>query len=152
MPSSRAMQIGMFQSINVDTIPIPGIPGRRQTLKKRLIGVSGGRTYPTAGDIKSKYMPHTATPDGRKDGGYFADSTLAPSPGADVNGPTALLNSCAKIDTLKTYNHLLNQKFTPNLLEGDMKSVFIGYLKAWREMRSAIPPHVQGRTQIERRP
>ncbi|MCP4630882.1 MAG: hypothetical protein GY850_46350 [bacterium] len=81
-----------------------------------------------------------ATPDGRKNGGYFSDSTLAPSPGADVNGPTAVLNSCAKIDTLQTYNHLLNQKFTPNLLEGDMKSTFIGYLKTWREMRI---PHVQ---------
>lgn len=81
-----------------------------------------------------------ATPDGRKDGGYFADSTLAPSPGADTNGPTAVLNSCAKIDTLQTYNHLLNQKFTPSLLKGDMKSKFVGYLKTWREMRI---PHVQ---------
>ncbi len=81
-----------------------------------------------------------ATPDGRKDGGYFSDSTLAPSPGADFNGPTALLNSCAKIDTLQTYNHLLNQKFTPDLLEGEMKPLFISYLKAWRNMRI---PHVQ---------
>ena len=40
-----------------------------------------------------------ATPDGRLDGGPFADSTLAPQPGVDTKGPTAVLNSCAKIDT-----------------------------------------------------
>ncbi|HEX9975077.1 MAG TPA: pyruvate formate lyase family protein [bacterium] len=37
-----------------------------------------------------------ATPDGRLDGDFFSDSTLAPSPGQDKNGPTAVLNSCAK--------------------------------------------------------
>ncbi|KKM09396.1 hypothetical protein SY88_18730 [Clostridiales bacterium PH28_bin88] len=81
-----------------------------------------------------------ATPDGRLDGGPFADSTLAPQPGMDKKGPTAVLNSCAKIDTLKTYNHLLNQKFPPQLLEGEMKHVFINYLKTWREMKI---PHIQ---------
>lgn len=65
-----------------------------------------------------------ATPDGRFDGDPFADSTLAPLPGMDKKGPTAVLNSCAKIDTLQTYNHLLNQKFLPECLTGDMKPVF----------------------------
>jgi formate C-acetyltransferase len=81
-----------------------------------------------------------ATPDGRLDGEPFADSTLAPQPGMDKKGPTAVLNSCAKIDTLQTYNHLLNQKFMPQFLEGEMKPVFIDYLKTWREMKI---PHVQ---------
>lgn len=81
-----------------------------------------------------------ATPDGRRDGDPFADSTLAPLPGVDKKGPTAVLNSCAKIDTLQTFNHLLNQKFLPRFLEGEMKSKFIGYLKTWREMKI---PHVQ---------
>lgn len=81
-----------------------------------------------------------ATPDGRMDGEGFADSTLAPHPGMDKKGPTAVLNSCAKIDTLQTYNHLLNQKFQPQFLEGDMKPVFINYLKTWREKKI---PHVQ---------
>ena len=58
----------------------------------------------------------------------------------DKKGPTAVLNSCAKIDTLQTYNHLLNQKFMPEFLEGEMKPVFIDYLKTWREMKI---PHVQ---------
>lgn len=81
-----------------------------------------------------------ATPDGRTDGSPFADSTLAPHPGMDKKGPTAVLNSCAKIDTLQTYNHLLNQKFQPEFLQGDMKLVFINYLKTWRDKKI---PHVQ---------
>jgi len=81
-----------------------------------------------------------ATPDGRTDGAPFADSSLAPQPGMDKKGPTAVLNSCAKIDTLKTYNHLLNQKFFPQFLEGDMKPVFINYLKTWRDKKI---PHIQ---------
>jgi len=81
-----------------------------------------------------------ATPDGRMDGGPFADSTLSPQPGLDKKGPTAVLNSCAKIDTLKTYNHLLNQKFPPRLLEGETAHIFVNYLKTWREMKI---PHIQ---------
>jgi pyruvate formate-lyase/glycerol dehydratase family glycyl radical enzyme len=81
-----------------------------------------------------------ATPDGRMDGEPFADSTLAPQPGVDKKGPTAVLNSCAKIDTLQTYNHLLNQKFLPQFLEDEMKPLFIDYLKTWRDMKI---PHIQ---------
>jgi len=81
-----------------------------------------------------------ATPDGRMDGEPFADSTLAPSPGKDKKGPTAVLNSCAKIDTIDTYNHLLNQKFQAKFLEGELKPAFISYLKTWREKRV---PHIQ---------
>jgi len=81
-----------------------------------------------------------ATPDGRKDGGYFADSTLAPQPGADKKGPTAVLKSAAKVDPVKTYNHLLNQRFTPATLQGEMRDTFKGYLKGWKKMRV---PHVQ---------
>jgi len=81
-----------------------------------------------------------ATPDGRIDGEPFADSTLAPLPGADKKGPTAVLNSCAKIDTLQTYNHLLNQKFLPKYLEDDMKPKFISYLKTWRDKKIS---HIQ---------
>ncbi len=81
-----------------------------------------------------------ATPDGRLNGAPFADSTLAPQPGMDKKGPTAVLNSCAKIDTLQTYNHLLNQKFMPQFLEGEAKPIFLDYLKTWREMNI---PHIQ---------
>ena len=76
-----------------------------------------------------------ATPDGRVDGGHFADSTLAPQPGMDKKGPTAVLNSAAKIDTLQTYNHLLNQKFLPQYLDGDMRPVFLSFLKTWKDKK-----------------
>ncbi len=81
-----------------------------------------------------------ATPDGRMDGEPFADSTLAPSPGKDKKGPTAVLNSCAKITAEETYNHLLNQKFLPKFLEDDLKPVFMSYLKTWKELNV---PHIQ---------
>ncbi len=59
-----------------------------------------------------------ATPDGR-----FAHMPLSegisPVQGMDRNGPTAVLNSAGKIDHLRTGGTLLNQKFTPDLLESD---------------------------------
>ncbi|MCP4754640.1 MAG: hypothetical protein GY866_27470, partial [Proteobacteria bacterium] len=81
-----------------------------------------------------------ATPDGRKAGEPFADATLSPMIGCDTSGPTAVLKSCAKIDTLETYNHLLNQKFLPEFLDGDNKDNFLDYLKTWRDLGV---PHVQ---------
>ena len=86
-------------------------------------GVSA--TYALAGDCE-------ATPDGRKNGEPFADGTLSPMPGADVNGPTAVLASAAKIGT--PYNELLNQKFLPQFLEGDYKELFYSYLKTWGDL------------------
>jgi formate C-acetyltransferase len=81
-----------------------------------------------------------ATPDGRKAGEPFADATLSPMVGSDNKGPTAVLASCAKIDTLQTYNHLLNQKFFPEFLEGENKEQFISYLRSWCDLGI---PHVQ---------
>ena len=78
---------------------------------------------------------HTpATPDGRKNGDPFGDATLSPGQGKDRKGPTAVLKSAAKIDTLQTYNHLLNQKFLPSMLEGDMKNIFVDYLRSWGDL------------------
>ncbi|MBT7893026.1 MAG: formate C-acetyltransferase/glycerol dehydratase family glycyl radical enzyme, partial [Deltaproteobacteria bacterium] len=57
-----------------------------------------------------------------------------PGFGADQNGPTAVLNSAAKISTEKTYNHLLNQKFHPSSLEGEMEGVFASYLRSWGDL------------------
>ncbi|MFX1457053.1 MAG: pyruvate formate lyase family protein [Promethearchaeota archaeon] len=81
-----------------------------------------------------------ATPDGRLDGEPFADSTLAPAPGRDKKGPTAVLRSVSKISTVDTFNHLLNQKFLPKFLQDDLKSAFIGYLKTWKALNV---PHIQ---------
>lgn len=81
-----------------------------------------------------------ATPDGRMDGEPFSDSTLAPAPGRDKKGPTAVLKSVSKISTVDTFNHLLNQKFLPKFLEEDLKPAFLGYLKTWKELNI---PHIQ---------
>jgi formate C-acetyltransferase len=75
-----------------------------------------------------------ATPEGRYAGTALCDSTLAPVFGMDQNGPTAVLKSASKISTVKTYNHLLNQKFLPQALEGDMKEVFIDYIRSWGDL------------------
>lgn len=58
-----------------------------------------------------------ATPDGRKAWVSHSDG-ISPSQGADQHGPTAVVSSAAKIDQSKTGGTLLNQKFTPQLLEG----------------------------------
>jgi len=81
-----------------------------------------------------------ASPDGRFSRDSLADSSLAPMVGRDTKGPTAVLNSAAKVDAVQSYNHLLNQRFLPSYLEGDYKQVFINYLKTWRDIKV---PHIQ---------
>ena len=44
---------------------------------------------------------------------------ISPEKGADVNGPTAVIRSCAKMDHLSTGGTLLNQKFTPSVVAGE---------------------------------
>ncbi len=44
---------------------------------------------------------------------------ISPEKGADLNGPTAVIKSCSKMDHLKTGGTLLNQKFTPSVVEGE---------------------------------
>ena len=52
----------------------------------------------------------------------------------DHEGPTAVLKSASKISAVKTHNHLLNQKFMPQALEGENKDLFIRYLRAWGDL------------------
>ncbi len=58
-----------------------------------------------------------ATPDGRRAGAPLSEG-ISPVQGADRKGPTAVMNSAAKMDHLKTGGTLLNVKFTPQVLEG----------------------------------
>lgn len=44
---------------------------------------------------------------------------ISPEKGADVNGPTAVIKSCAKMDHESTGGTLLNQKFTPSSIAGE---------------------------------
>ncbi len=58
-----------------------------------------------------------AMPDGRRAGLPLSEG-ISPVQGADRKGPTAVFRSAAKMDHLRTGGTLLNQKFTPQLLEG----------------------------------
>lgn len=44
---------------------------------------------------------------------------ISPEKSADVNGPTAVIRSCSKMDHLSTGGTLLNQKFTPAVVAGE---------------------------------
>lgn len=59
-----------------------------------------------------------ALPEGRKAGEPLSEG-ISPVQGTDRNGPTAVINSAAKIDHLRTGGTLLNQKFTPDLLKDE---------------------------------
>jgi pyruvate-formate lyase len=59
-----------------------------------------------------------ATADGRLAGQPLSDG-ISPVQGADRHGPTAVFKSAAKMDHIRTGGTLLNQKFTPQLLDGE---------------------------------
>jgi len=91
--------------------------------------------YQVDGSAGANYFGYStltgATPDGRRDKDLFADGTISPEKGMDKKGPSAVLKSTSKIDPLKTYTLLLNQKFSPDYLKGKNKDIFISYLKTW---------------------
>lgn len=60
----------------------------------------------------------SATPDGRFSNLPVSEG-ISPVQGADVNGPTSVIKSAAKIDHLRTGGTLLNQKFTPQIFQDD---------------------------------
>jgi len=45
---------------------------------------------------------------------------ISPEKGADTNGPSAVIRSASKMDHLSTGGTLLNQKFTPDVVRGDV--------------------------------
>ena len=49
--------------------------------------------------------------------GFPLSEGISPVQGMDVNGPTAVIKSAAKIDHLRTGGTLLNQKFTPQVFD-----------------------------------
>ena len=59
-----------------------------------------------------------ATADGRRSGEPLSDG-VSPVQGADRRGPTAVFKSVAKMDHARTGGTLLNQKLTPQLMEGE---------------------------------
>jgi trans-4-hydroxy-L-proline dehydratase len=87
-----------------------------------------GRKNTKGGTYRVNYLSTTchvyfgsvtgATPDGRHAWEPVSEG-ISPVQGADRYGPTAVLKSAAKMDHVKTGGTLLNQKFTPQLLQGE---------------------------------
>jgi pyruvate formate-lyase/glycerol dehydratase family glycyl radical enzyme len=87
-----------------------------------------GRKNTRGGTYRINLLPTTvhvyfgsvigATPDGRKAGLPLSEG-ISPVQGADRRGPTAVIKSVAKMDHVRTGGTLLNQKFTPQLLQND---------------------------------
>jgi len=85
-----------------------------------------GHKSPRGADYRVNMLPTTchvyfgsvtgATPDGRNAWKVLSEG-ISPVQGADTNGPTAVIRSAAKIDHIKTGGTLLNQKFTPSLMQ-----------------------------------
>ena len=68
-----------------------------------------------------------ASADGRHAGMPLSEG-ISPVQGADTRGPTAVLNSAAKMDHVRTGGTLLNQKFVPGVLAGDDGVRNLGHL------------------------
>jgi pyruvate formate-lyase/glycerol dehydratase family glycyl radical enzyme len=87
-----------------------------------------GRRNTKGGEYHINLLPTTvhvyfgsvtgASPDGRKAWTPLSEG-VSPVQGADHKGPTAVLRSVAKMDHVRTGGTLLNQKFTPQVLETD---------------------------------
>ena len=87
-----------------------------------------GRPNTKGGKYRVNLLPTTvhvyfgsvvgALPNGRRAGEPVSDG-ISPSHGADVNGPTAVVKSAARIDHVRTGGTLLNMKFNPQVLEGE---------------------------------
>jgi formate C-acetyltransferase len=68
-----------------------------------------------------------ATADGRRAGQPVSDG-ISPVQGTDTQGPTAVLNSAARMDHAATGGTLLNLKFAPELLGDDRSLDRLGHL------------------------
>ena len=87
-----------------------------------------GRPNTKGGEYHVNYLSTTchvyfgsvtgATPDGRKAYTPLSDG-ISPAQGADRRGPTAVIKSAARMDLARSGGTLLNQKFTPSLLQGE---------------------------------
>ncbi|MBM3908291.1 MAG: glycyl radical protein [Gemmatimonadetes bacterium] len=87
-----------------------------------------GRPNTKGGAYRLEMLPTTchvyfgevclASADGRSQGQPLSEG-ISPVQGADRAGPTAVLNSAAKMDHVKTGGTLLNMKFSPSLVAGE---------------------------------
>lgn len=87
-----------------------------------------GHRSPRGAEYRINLLPTTchvyfgsvmhASADGRRSGMPVSEG-ISPVQGADLNGPTSVLKSAAKIDHLHTGGTLLNQKFSPSFFSTD---------------------------------
>jgi len=102
--------------------------------------VNGRPTY-RGGVFRINMLPTTchvyfgqrigAMPDGRLAGEPLSEG-ISPVQGCDVNGPTAVILSAAKIDHIKTGGTLLNQKFAPQFFKNDEAlQKLCSYIRTW---------------------
>jgi pyruvate formate-lyase/glycerol dehydratase family glycyl radical enzyme len=87
-----------------------------------------GRRNTKGGEYHINLLPTTvhiyfgsvtgATPDGRLAHSPLSEG-ISPVQGADHKGPTAVIRSAAKMDHVRTGGTLLNQKFTPQVLNSE---------------------------------
>jgi len=90
--------------------------------------VVDGRSTFRGGTYRINMLPTTchvyfgsvigATADGRKAGTPLSEG-ISPVQGVDLQGPTAVIKSAAKMDHLRTGGTLLNLKFSPKVLAGE---------------------------------
>ncbi|MDP8208032.1 MAG: glycyl radical protein [Candidatus Electryonea clarkiae] len=96
-----------------------------------------GRPNTKGGNFRINLLPTTshvyfgsvlgAMPDGRKRGEPLSEG-ISPVQGADRHGPTAVIKSAAKIDHIRTGGTLLNQKFSPQIMESEEGITKVGQL------------------------
>ena len=99
--------------------------GIAQSVFNGYFDILDGRPNTKGGEYRVNLLPTTvhiyfgqvtgATPNGRKSGKPLSDG-VSPSQGADTKGPTAVINSVAKIDHSRTGGTLLNQKLMPDIV------------------------------------
>lgn len=58
-----------------------------------------------------------ALPNGRLSGLSLADGGVSPCQGADIKGPTAVINSAGKVDHVSIFGTLFNMKFNPSAMK-----------------------------------
>jgi len=105
----------------------PYADGIMQEVFLRFYQAVNGRITMRGGIYRINMLPTTshvyfgsvigATPDGRAAGMPLSEG-ISPVQGTDLQGPTAVIKSAAKMDHLLTGGTLLNMKFTPKILAG----------------------------------
>jgi formate C-acetyltransferase len=88
-----------------------------------------GRPNTKGGKYRVNLLPTTvhvyfgsvvgASANGRRAGVPLSDG-ISPTQGADTHGPTAVIRSVGKIDHVRTGGTLLNQRFLPDVLKGEV--------------------------------